>query len=66
VSEVLDAAIARAALTCQKLIKSQPQVSSEVKVAKKETPEPKAEVSDDSAMLTAPKKKVSNVARFPD
>lgn len=66
VSEVLDAAIARAALTCQKLIKGQPQVSSEVKVTKKETPEPKAEVSDDSAMLTAPKKKVSSVARFPD
>lgn len=66
VAEVLDAAIARAALICQKFLKSQqPAANTEVKVVKKETAEAKADAVDDSAVLSA-KKKASSVARFPD
>jgi DNA polymerase III gamma/tau subunit len=67
VAEVLDAAIARAAMVCQKFIKRQQTATPlETKVVKKEVSKPKAEASDDGAELAAPRKKASNVARFPD
>jgi DNA polymerase III subunit gamma/tau len=71
VGEVLDAAIARSALICQKFLKSQAPVATntEVKVVKKEVEDVRKEATaadDDSAMLSTPKKKSSAVARFPD
>jgi DNA polymerase-3 subunit gamma/tau len=67
VAEVLDAAIARAAMVCQRFIKrQQPATPLETKVVKKEVSEPKAEASDDGTELAAPRKKASTVPRFPD
>jgi hypothetical protein len=71
VGEVLDAAIARSALICQKFLKSQvlAATATEVKVVKKEVEEVRKEATaadDDTAMLSTPKKKGSTVARFPD
>ena len=68
VGEVLDAAIARSALICQKYLKSQPadKVVSE-KIVKKEVEEPKKEAEvDDTAILSTQKKKATSVGRFPD
>lgn len=74
VGEVLDAAIARAALVCQKFLKAHQGVETKVtKVsdkAEQQKPAPETakadDAGDDAAILASPKKKSASVGRFPD
>lgn len=71
VAEVLDAAIARAALICQKFLKANAQPNIETKVVKNEKAEKAQETKAEPAAGDEPnpltiKKKSSTVARFSD